>query len=186
MNSPRSNAWMSLPSKCSEPDVGRSRHRSSFASVVLPDPDSPTMPSVSPSARRTLTPSTALTYPRIRPMAPVTGKCFFRPTPSSISESRPDIAHRCRCSHPAGGDVTAVHGHRSGEGLPADRLPFGTSRSERAARRQPGQVGRLSPDLDELVTSELGIRQAAQEGPSIRMGRIVEDLPGAAHLHDLP
>ena len=49
-----------MPSKSKDPAVGRSRSRKSLAKVVLPDPDSPTIPSVSPSATRTLTPSTAL------------------------------------------------------------------------------------------------------------------------------
>ena len=47
----------------SSPTVGRSSPMSSLASVDLPQPDSPTMPSVSPRRRSRLTPSTARTAP---------------------------------------------------------------------------------------------------------------------------
>ena len=45
--------------------------------VVLPQPDSPTSPSVSPRSRVNETPSTARTVPRLRPSSPRrTGKCL--------------------------------------------------------------------------------------------------------------
>src|SRR5229473_4994185 len=47
--------------------------------VDLPHPDSPTIPSVSPSSTVKLTPSTALTTPLLRENRPSPiGKCFFR------------------------------------------------------------------------------------------------------------
>ncbi len=54
---------MSSPLNRIEPAVGRSRWHSIFATVDLPQPDSPTMPRVSPLARVKSTPSTAFTAP---------------------------------------------------------------------------------------------------------------------------
>src|SRR5271169_2928513 len=51
-----------LPMKTIGPSDEMSR-RSAKPSVVLPEPDSPTTPSVSPLRRSTLTPSTALIWP---------------------------------------------------------------------------------------------------------------------------
>ncbi len=49
--------------------------------VDLPQPDSPTMPSVSPGCTSKETPSTARTTPPPRPNRPAfSGKCFFSPT----------------------------------------------------------------------------------------------------------
>src|SRR5262249_8593199 len=67
-----------------EPAVGSSAARMSFEVVVLPQPDSPTRPRVSPALLVKLTPSTALTQPRWRPRSePPTGKYFFSPCTSS-------------------------------------------------------------------------------------------------------
>ena len=47
---PSSSPEMSWPSKTIVPDVGFTRPRSARPSVVLPEPDSPTMPIASPRA----------------------------------------------------------------------------------------------------------------------------------------
>src|SRR6266581_8501569 len=69
-----------------DPAVGFSNMRIIFMVVVLPHPDSPTRPTVSPASIEYETPSTAFTSPigfwKIRPF--MTGKCFFR---SRISSS---------------------------------------------------------------------------------------------------
>src|SRR5262245_20921952 len=66
------------------PAVGCSAARMSFEVVVLPQPDSPTRPSVSPVLMVKLTPSTALTQPRQRPRRePPTAKYFLRSRTSS-------------------------------------------------------------------------------------------------------
>ena len=73
-------AKMSRPSNVAPPPVGSSSRISTWASVDLPQPDSPTTPSVSPGIRSNETPSTALTWPTVRlNRTPVrTGKCFSR------------------------------------------------------------------------------------------------------------
>src|SRR5215475_5709098 len=66
------------------PAVGCSAARISFEVVVLPQPDSPTRPRVSPWLMVKLTPSTALTQPRLLPSRePPTAKYFLRPRTSS-------------------------------------------------------------------------------------------------------
>src|SRR5262249_43537487 len=66
------------------PAVGFSAARMSFEVVALPHPDSPTSPRVSPWLMVKLTPSTALTQPRLRPSRELpTAKYFLRPRTSS-------------------------------------------------------------------------------------------------------
>src|SRR4029077_15580707 len=61
------------------PAVGASAASTSFDVVVLPHPDSPTSPSVSPALIVKLIPSTALTSARRAPKSePPIGKCFWR------------------------------------------------------------------------------------------------------------
>ena len=50
---------MSCPSKTIRPRVGSMARRTSRPVVVLPQPDSPTRPKVSPASIAKLTPSTA-------------------------------------------------------------------------------------------------------------------------------
>jgi hypothetical protein len=71
---------MSWPSKRICPALGSSSLIRVRASVVLPQPDSPTSPTVSPSCRVKLTSSTALTLATSRrnTMPSRTGKCWRR------------------------------------------------------------------------------------------------------------
>src|SRR3989304_8148799 len=62
------------------PAVGSISRRMHRPTVVLPRPDSPTRPYVSPSLISRSTPSTALTYPLTLPrIPPVIGNHFLRP-----------------------------------------------------------------------------------------------------------
>src|SRR3954447_8943237 len=75
-----------------EPAVGFSSATRSFDTVDLPQPDSPTRPTVSPRHRVMFTPSTARTWPivRLNTTPCVSGKCFFRScSSSSVSPSGP-------------------------------------------------------------------------------------------------
>src|SRR5579859_3486184 len=65
-SSPREAASTSRPSKETEPEVGSMRRRMRRPSVLLPEPDSPTRPKVSPGAMASETPSTARTSPWAR------------------------------------------------------------------------------------------------------------------------
>ena len=71
---------MSVPSNVIEPSVGSSSRIIARPVVLLPQPDSPTSPSVSPFAIEKLTPSTARTSPMWRSMtiSSVIGNQTFR------------------------------------------------------------------------------------------------------------
>ena len=70
---------MSLPSSRIAPLVGSISRSTLRATVDLPQPDSPTRPSVSPAPIEKLTPSTACTVPtrRAQQTPPRTGKCLL-------------------------------------------------------------------------------------------------------------
>ena len=75
---------MSLPSNTMEPAVASMSRSSSRPTVVLPQPDSPTRPSVSPRWMTRSTPSTARTSATCRWSTPArTGKAFTRPLMST-------------------------------------------------------------------------------------------------------
>src|SRR6266700_468372 len=74
---------MSRPSKTIFPPVGSSSRTTARPVVVLPQPDSPTRPSVSPGATVKSTPSTARTTPPERNSLPRTGKCLASPSTRS-------------------------------------------------------------------------------------------------------
>ena len=81
---------ISLPSKRIDPSVGSISRSSSRAVVDLPQPDSPTIPSVSPRRTSKLMPSTACTAPTWRWRNPARiGKCLTRPSTSMIFSPAP-------------------------------------------------------------------------------------------------
>src|SRR5690606_1617954 len=67
--------------KSTDPAVGVTARRRQRAIVVLPDPDSPTIPRVSPGIKSKLMSSTAFTWPTTRRVNPLLriGKCLQRP-----------------------------------------------------------------------------------------------------------
>src|SRR5215510_13179812 len=77
---------MSRPSNAIEPAVGFSCKRISFEVVVLPQPDSPIRPRVSPALTKKSTPSTARTHAGAPPKRRRTGKCLVRPRTSTTGE----------------------------------------------------------------------------------------------------
>src|SRR6185436_18555810 len=73
------SADSSWPSKVIVPPLGSVSRTRQRPRLVLPQPDSPTSPTVSPSSTSRLTPSIALTYSRPRRSSPLwTGKYFFK------------------------------------------------------------------------------------------------------------
>ena len=72
------SASTSTPSNSISPAVGSISRSSVRPSVDLPQPDSPTSPTVSPRKTSRSTPSTACTWPTVRCSIPLrTGKCFL-------------------------------------------------------------------------------------------------------------
>src|SRR6516162_2926640 len=146
------------------PAVGTSCSRISFDVVVLPQPDSPISPKVSPGKIAKSTPSTALTQPILRRnrLPVLTGKYFCRSL-SSSSGADIGLLRRLLITEPAPRSPLDVD-------QPFHRLLFDTarhrmraSRVKGAARRQPCQIGWLSGDREQrLLAAELWHR--AEQG----------------------
>ena len=125
---PGFSAVMSSPPSTMRPAVGSISLRMVLPTVDLPQPDSPTRPSVSPLAMVKLTPSTALTAPTRRCSSPPwIGKCFTSLSTSSDAH-RPVSQQATVCPPPAsttGGAVGAAAVGRKlaarGEGAADDR-----------------------------------------------------------------
>src|SRR5262245_54427492 len=115
------------------------------------------MPSASPSATCTCTPSTALIQPRTLPTNTprITGKYFLRPIPCSIT--MPSGLHRH--GYPTLGQMAAGDGHGGWVGLRTEELSGGTPGGEGTTGREARQVWRLPTDLDELLALQLHARQ---------------------------
>src|SRR5881392_360324 len=144
---------MSSPSKRMAPLVGPSCNRISFEVVVLPQPDSPITPRVSPGSTAKSMPSTALTQPvwRRGNSAIVTGKCLVSP---STSNSGDDIDILCglpelRFGAPAPRPPFAGDPDLAGLLDAAARHRLGAARVEGAARRQRGKIGRMAGNGEE-------------------------------------
>src|SRR6476469_3797620 len=97
-SSPPRIAKMSRPRKRAVPLVGGSSRISTCASVDLPQPDSPTTPSVSPSFRSNETPSTARTCPTVclNNTPTRTGKCLTRSRTSRMGSAPDDSLRKLR------------------------------------------------------------------------------------------
>src|ERR1700682_1564665 len=100
----------------------------SRAVVDLPQPDSPTMPTVSPLAIENDTSSTARTALRLLNSSPRTGKCFVRPLTCSNGCAAPPRSSIGASNSTAGvisfmASVPDVHGaaHAVAEQVEADR-----------------------------------------------------------------
>src|SRR5215204_4411931 len=172
-----------------EPSVGFSSATSSFDTVDLPQPDSPTRPSVSPRASRRFTPSTARTWPTVflKTMPWVSGKCFFRSRISSSGSPTATVGKTLTASTAAtsssGSDtedlLAVVAGGlaagddeaqlRPVDGAVAARRCLGAdpaavaARVERAAARDVREVRRLALDRHEPAALGLDLRHRAHE-----------------------
>src|SRR6266566_5121374 len=166
---------MSRPSKAIVPAVGCSIFKISLAVVVLPHPDSPMSPSVSPAWMAKSTPSTAFTHVAPRPNSPCrAGKCFASPRTSRTGSAM----------EPAPGDASVGEAEVPGLVGRAAWQDIGTARMEVTAGRQVGQVGWLARDrIQRFLAAEL--RHRADQGARVRMLGGVEQLPHRRLLDDL-
>src|SRR6266851_10223273 len=145
---------MSSPSKRIAPAVGTSCNRISFEVVVLPQPDSPMTPKVSPRSIAKSMPSTALTQPILRRGndAVLTAKCLVRPSSSKSGGMRflcvldGERLGENAARRPRRGDA-----HLRGLVVGAARQCLRAARVKGAARWQPRQIGRLAGNGEELA-----------------------------------
>src|SRR5438445_7066708 len=172
---------MLRPSNSMAPAVGASAASTSFDVVVLPHPDSPTSPSVSPALIVKLIPSPAWTRARRAPKSePPIGKCFWRSrtarsgsvTRRSFLDGRPtaDAAVAVQIVLTRLVDPAAVH------------RPLAAG-METAAGREVRESLRLARDAAErLLDSER--RDRIEQRPSVGMPWPVEHDTYRRHLHE--
>src|SRR5215831_6734164 len=122
---------MSLPQRWMLPAVGSISRSTERPTVDLPQPDSPTSPSVSPASIVKLTPSTAKTVPPTRCSSPRwIGKCFLRSRTSRTASGMVVPVKLARA--PTGGPVAGTPLLVSGVLRAASVLSVGTTRSKHA------------------------------------------------------
>src|SRR5262249_3791116 len=152
---------MSRPSRRIEPSVGSIRRSTVRTTVDLPQPDSPTRPSVSCGAIENDTPSTANTTPPERRRKPWRmSKCFLRSRTSStggeacpLAEARAVVAVSAIAASedlvraPAGGPVARALLLVGREGGAAAVLRIGAARRKNAAGRQVAERRDHAGDL---------------------------------------
>src|SRR5215813_7532175 len=171
---------MLRPSNSMTPAVGSSAARMSLEVVVLPQPDSPTKPSVSPALMVKLMPSTAFTQPRTLPNRRLaTGKCFLRSRTSSNSSL---TRHLLACQ-PAPGSSSVPYGLLTWFLAAATIECMLAARMEATAVGQVRQIRRLAGDaVERLLRAEL--RYGVEQRFGVRVPGMIEEAPHRLHLDD--
>src|SRR5450432_3609571 len=142
----RSRSMTLRPSNQISPDVGSIRRSRQRPVVDLPQPDSPTSPSVSPRMSSKLTPATACTWSVSRPNSPLlTGKFFTRsltrPNGSDLPAALKGAPSRsCPMQH-AGDLVAGLDFDQRGSLVQAFVAHERTPRGKPATWRRPDQAG---------------------------------------------
>src|SRR5690606_34596839 len=174
----------SLPATVIRPEVGVSSRTTIRPVVVLPQPDSPTRPSVRPAGSEKSTPSTAWTLPeRSRSGPDRTGKCLVRPvTPRTSSGSgraafsRSGIGRllpRELVVEMAGAPASRTGLRRLRALLPAPGPRHRAPRRERAAARDLAGRRRRPGDRGQVADVAVEVGQAVQQPPRVRVpGRL--------------
>src|SRR5205085_4608476 len=154
----RERCVMSVPRRRIVPEVGSVSRRTQFATVVLPLPDSPTRPRISPRASSNETPSTACTVPRLPPTRPPTWKCLTRSSTSRIGPlssgaliGQPSVGRSSRsvlAGMEAGDPVLGPHLAQLGNLRPRQLVGPWAAVGERACARKLAQ--RRDPPRDLL------------------------------------
>src|SRR5438132_165944 len=141
----------------------------SFAVVVLPQPDSPTRPSVLPGSMVNEMSSTARTTAVARAKSPRrTGKCLVR---FFASRTGPAML----AGKPAAAGMSVGHAELGRCLRAAPVHDFRAARVERAAARERGGVWRLAVDRGEPRAAVAEARDGLEERPGVRMRRRVVD-----------
>src|SRR6266540_3161430 len=167
----------SRPSKVMVPRVGSMSRTRQRPRVVLPQPDSPTRPTVSPSSTSRLTPSTALTCSRAPPSSPVrTGKYFFRSLISSSGILR---------NLEAGDAMVCLDLDQRRLRLRTGGVGAHATVAEMAARRPIERIGDHSRNRLQPFLRGAAARHRIQQPDRVGMHRAGEDDFGFRPFHDL-
>ena len=163
--------------------MGSIRRSTRRPTVDLPQPDSPTMASVSPASSWKSTPSTARTWPDTRPKAPRrTGKCLARPATSQ------ERAHWITCASGARRQRVEMarrdldQRRRLGA---AGGLDEGAARGEAAAVGRPAHVGHAALDRGQALALLVEARDRAQQAHRVGMLGPREEIADGGALDDL-
>src|SRR5919108_4350928 len=192
---------MSWPLKVIVPSVGSRSRIMVRPSVVLPHPDSPTSPTVSPFLISRSTPSTAWTWATVRWTTPeVTGNHFFSPWTETSgwagvhsgagdfrAEERSTILQlHARLRDPARRHLSVADPREIRRVLVAAVDPECAARVEGAAGRQIDQIGRNAFDRSQrLALVRVEPRDGLEERPRVGMLRVREDVSRRTRLDDL-
>ncbi len=198
-------AEVAAPSKRTRPAVGSISRSTSRPSVDLPQPDSPTTPSVSPGRSVRSTPSTARTAPLARPnsrahrevldQALALAAAARRSCGRLPAEPRP-AAHRGRAapaSRPARWRVARPSRQRRRVASAQRASANGQRGGEAAAGRAAQRVGHLALDRGQPRAARRAAagssraarrcRDAAARANSARHRRLLDDAAGVHHRH---
>src|SRR5579885_1261983 len=158
------------------PAVGRSRPTIIFATVVLPDPDSPTMASDPPSGSENETSSTATSWPN----------SLRRPLTSRIGSAMraelhvPDQIRRAHAARHA-----AVELDELGARAPAHVLRVGAARRESALRLGRLERGQRAPgDREQTWRRAIDARPRGGQRRRVRVQGLVVQTVRLANLDD--
>src|SRR5438105_12062925 len=165
--------------------------------VVLPQPLSPTSPTVSPAATVRLTSSTALTYARTRLNRPcftgkwtlrfLTSSRFTRADQSGVIRVQGFLRSRQR-SIPVKTTppMIRLHFHKFRQFLWAVTARFRAAGVKAAARRKCAEIRNVSGNGNQTVCTTLKFRHRVEERLGIRMKRIRQQVGRVGKLDDLP
>src|SRR5579885_109618 len=190
---------MSVPPMRIEPAVGSMSRSTVRPTVDLPQPDSPTSPSVSPLRMLKLTPSTAKTAPAVRCSSPLRiGKCFLRSRtsstamPASATATSIELA-RTPARRPVTGPfflVRRVLRPAASFGMRAARREDATGRQVAQGRHRAGNFLQPLRRLGPLAAHQRQPRYRTHQSVRVRVLRLRKQLLDrrlfhfAAGIHD--
>ncbi len=176
----------STPSTRIRPSVGSSRRTMVRPSVDLPQPDSPTRPSVRPASTRKPTPSTARTWPIVRrSRGERTGKYVLRScTSSSARHTRLGLRLVRLDRKEAAGAMAGRERIERRHGIGATRSRARAAVAKAAAGRPLERRGDRALDRDQPVLPAVQARDRAQQRIGVGMPRRAEQLEHVRGLDD--
>src|SRR6516162_2180712 len=179
---------MSKPARRMTPAVGLISLTIMRAAVDLPQPDSPTMPSVSPARTAKEMPSTANTEPNRRPKMPRrTGKCLTRPSTSRTIAGSGMRVLLSALRMPAGREMAGhllLQRWRGVTALLGGKRAAWSERTAHGARTEDRQhTGNFGEARLPLLTAPVDPRHGAQQAHRIGMTWVAEQSGNRRLLH---
>ena len=175
------------------PPVGVSSPSTSFAVVVLPQPDSPTTPSVLPPSMAKVTPSTARTTPRLAAEDAAPRREMLAEAGSLQNGGHATLLLSIAALASALGTASQQRAVRPSStansgGASSRQRPnaIGAAGCEGAAGRQGGEIGRLAFDGGEVVAVVRHARDRAEQRLGVGVRRASMKICAHRSLLDDP